>query len=137
MELKFRTPIKEMTSPQKEWFATAMVAVVLADGTVSQGEVTSLLNSISFVQDPTAVDRLKKHIQFQAAPPIPSFVGWENDVKKRAAIMLDLIHVAIADNDFSEQEKDKFYEIGKLLNFERGKIDDLFVAADKFMQNLD
>ncbi len=74
MEMKFRTPIKEMTPQQKEWFATAMVAVVLADGSVSKGEVESLLNSISFVSDPVAVDRLKKHVQFQTAPPIPGFI---------------------------------------------------------------
>lgn len=92
--------------------------MVLADGSVSKGELQSLLDSISFVTDPVAVDRLKKHVQFKPAPPIPGFTGWKEDVRKRAAIMLDLIHVAIADSDFSDPEKEKFYEIGKLLNFD-------------------
>ena len=132
----FRTPVKEMDERQKEWFATAMVAVVLADGSVSKGEVQGLRDSISFVTDPAVVVRLMKHVQFQSAPPIPSFTGWEEDYRKRAAMMLDLVHVAIADNDFSDPEKEKFYEIGVLLNFTREKIDELFIAADKFMQDL-
>ena len=94
------------------------------------------MNSISFVQDPTAVDRLKKYVQFKTAPPLAVFTGWEKEVRNKAAILLDLMEVAIADRDFSPPEKEKFYELGNLLGFNKGKIDELIEAGNKFMQNL-
>lgn len=132
MAQALRTPIKVMNNRQKEWLATAMVAMVLADGNVSQGEVQSLMQSISFVQEPETVDRLKKHVQFQTSPPIPAFAGWEKEPKYRAMMLLDLMEVAISDRDFSPPEKAKFYEIGRLLGFNKDKIDQLVQAGDKF-----
>ena len=133
----FRTPVKEMDERQKEWFATAMVAIVLADGNVSQGEVNGLLNCISFVQDPEAVERLKKYIQFKTTPPIPNFLGWEKDIRKKAAMLLDLMEVAIADREFAAPEKEKFFELGKLLGFDYAKINQLIDAGNKFIQEME
>ena len=132
MGQELRTPVKTMTEHQKEWFATAMVAMVLADGNVSAGEVQSLLRSIGFVKAPETVERLKKHVQFQTAPPISIFPGWEDEMKKKAIMLLDLMEVAISDRDFSPPEKVKFYEIGRLLGFKKGKIDQLVEAGDRF-----
>ena len=125
-----RTPIKSMDSRQKEWFATAMVAMVLADGNVTAGEVESLMRSIGFVKEPGTVDRLKKHIQFQTVPPISVFPGWGDDWKNRGRILLDLIEVAVSDREFSPPEKFKFYEIGRLLGFDKAKIDQRVEAGD-------
>jgi len=134
--MSFRTPIHQMDDIQKDWFATAMVAVVLADGNVSQGEVESLMNTISFLHDPEVVDRLKKFLQYQTPPPLSAFIGWEKELKNRAAMLLDLIEVAVADRDFSEPEKEKFYEIGKILGFPTTKIDELIAMGHKFMEAL-
>ncbi len=136
MSANFLTPVHAMDNRQKDWFATVMVAMVLADGNVSQGEVQSLMKSISFIEEPETVARLKKFIQFKTAPPLSAFVGWEKEIKKRAAILLDLIHVAVADQEFSLGEKEKFYEIGNLLGFPRGKIDELVKLGGQFMENL-
>jgi len=133
MTQSFRTPIKIMDKSQKEWFATAMVSMVLADGSVSQGEVNLLMESISFVREQDSVERLKKFIQFQTAPPLGNFIGWEKEWKYRAAMMLDLIGVAVADREFSREEKDKFYEIGAILGFPKTKIDELVNMGDQFM----
>lgn len=131
MAVSFRTAVHSMDDRQKEWFATAMVAMVMADGTVTEGEVESLLQSVSFVKETEAVERLKKYIQFNTPPPLPAFSGWEKEIKKKAAILLDLIQVAISDRDFSSEEKEKFYEIGKVLGFPRQKIDELVKLKDQ------
>ena len=131
----FRTPVHLMDHMQKEWFATAMVAMVLADGNISQAEVDSLIQSIGFVGDPETTDRLKKFLQHQTPPPIPAFSGWEKELRFRAAILLDLIQVAVADRDFSQGEKEKFYGIGNLLGFPRNKIDELIAMGNKFMED--
>ena len=136
MASEFRTPVHQMDHRQKEWFATAMVAMVLADGSISQQEVDSLMKSISFLNDPDTIERLKKFLQHQTPPPIPAFSGWEKEIRPRAAILLDLIHVAVSDKDFSDGEKQKFYEIGNLLGFPRNKIDELIAMGHKFMENL-
>ena len=131
----FRTPIQQMDSRQKEWFATAMVAMVLADGSIDQHEVDSLMKSIAFLDDPVTIERLKKFLQHQTPPPIPAFSGWEKELRFRAAILLDLIQVAVADRDFSQGEKEKFYGIGNLLGFPRNKIDELIAMGNKFMED--
>ena len=46
MALTFRTPIAKMNDQQREWFASAMIAMILSDGNVSQGEVESLMQAI-------------------------------------------------------------------------------------------
>ena len=136
MATGFRTPIHLMDAAQKEWFATVMVAMVLADGSITQAEVDHLMQSISFVGDPETINRLKKFLQYQTPPPIPVFPGWEKELRNRAAILLDLIQVAVSDKDFSEGEKKKFYEIGNLLGFPRHKIDELIAMGHKFMDGV-
>ena len=76
MAVEFKTPIQAMDDKQKEWFATAMVSMVLADGNVTQGEVESLMSSFSFINPPPA-DRLKKFLHYKTMPDLPAFSGWQ------------------------------------------------------------
>ena len=59
MAANFKAPIKAMDEKQKEWFATAMVSMVLADGDVAPSEVASLTISLSFIESNEATERLK------------------------------------------------------------------------------
>lgn len=125
MTQTFHTPIAKMTDQQREWFASAMIAMILADGNVSKGEVESLLQAIAFVKHPQAVERLKKFVHYQAPPTLTPFHGWEREPKNRAMMMVDLMSVAIADRDFSQKERDQFHRIGALLGFPDPKVDEL------------
>lgn len=136
MARQFRTPVAAMTPQQKEWFATAMVTMVLADGNVTREEVDSLLGSISFVKNDQVVANLKKFVQYQTLPQLPAFVGWDKQVRHRACIMLDLMEVAIADRDFSAKEKEQFIHIGRLLGFPPSKVEELIAMGHKAMEGM-
>ena len=136
MAHNFRTPIAEMNDHQKEWFAMSIVTMVLADGNVTSEEAQSLVQSLSFIKNQTLVESLKKYISYQTAPVMTAFTGWEKKPKNRAFIMLDLMHVAIADRDFSPGEKEKFLHIGNLLGFSRPKVEELIALGDKALENL-
>jgi uncharacterized tellurite resistance protein B-like protein len=136
MALNFRSPLQTMSDPQREWFATAMVSMVLADGNVSQGEVEKLMSSISFVRSPQVVERLKKYVHFQSSPTLAPFQGWEKDLKGRALLMIDLMEVAIADRDFSPKEREQFHHIGRMLGFPNGKVEELIALGGKFIENM-
>jgi uncharacterized tellurite resistance protein B-like protein len=126
---KFRTPVDTMNDHQREWFAMAMIAMVLADGTIAQGEAQALIQSLSFIKNPALVESLKKYIAYQTVPNLTAFAGWENKLKNRALMMLDLMEVAIADRDFSPKERVQFLLIGKLLGFPRPKVEELITLG--------
>ncbi|MBI4082632.1 MAG: TerB family tellurite resistance protein [Candidatus Lambdaproteobacteria bacterium] len=136
MAHKFVTPIQAMSESQKEWFATAIVSMVLADNSITKAEVQTLLESLSFLGDPAAVERLKKFVHFQTPPPLAIFRGWEKQPRYRAAMLLDLMQVAISDRDLSEKEKQQFYAIGKLLAFPADKIDALLAHGAKSIETM-
>lgn len=134
MSNSFRTPVSEMNEHQKEWFATAMTTMILADGNVTKEESESLVRSISFVKSETLVESLKKYISYQTVPNITAFTGWETKTKNRAYIMLDLMHVAISDRDFSPKEREQFLYLGKLLGFPNHKVEELITLGTKAIE---
>lgn len=136
MSNKFRTPVSEMNDHQKEWFAIAMTTMILADGNVTQEESETLVRSISFVKSETLVESLKKYISYQTIPNITAFTGWETKPKNRAYIMLDLMHVAIADRDFSPKEREQFLHLGKLLGFSSPKVEELIAMGTKAIEDM-
>ena len=125
-----------MNESQKEWFATAMITMILADGNVTQAEAETLIRSISFVKNPSVVETLKKYISYQTMPTLTVFVGWEKQVKNRAFMMLDLMAVAISDRDFSPKEREQFHHIGKVLGFPYQKVEDLISLGNKAIENM-
>ncbi len=131
MAHSFRTPVSAMSENQREWFAMALVAMVIADGEVSQAETETLVQSISFIKNPILVESLKKYIAHQTVPHMTAFVGWETQLKNRAFMMLDLMDVAISDRDFSPKEKEQFLNIGNLLGIPKNKVEELIEMGDK------
>ena len=137
MTNNLRTPIDKMTEPQREWFASAMIAMILADGGIEKNEVEALMQAISFVKNPHAVDRLKKFIHFMAPPTLSPFHGWEHEHKYRALMLIDLMTVAIADRNFSPKEREQFHRIGALLGFPDNKVNELIHMGDQFIERME
>ncbi|MCH8883954.1 MAG: TerB family tellurite resistance protein [SAR324 cluster bacterium] len=137
MAVKFKTPIQAMDDKQKEWFATAMVSMVLADGNVSQGEVESLVSSFAFVNSPGATDRLKKFLHYKTMPDLQAFTGWQKNLKGRALMLIDLMETAISDRDFSPKEREQFLRIGKMLGFSYDKIEQFIQMGDNALQHME
>ena len=51
MDIDFKTKISELTPQQRAWFATAMVAMVLADGNIDQAEVGFIVKITTIIKD--------------------------------------------------------------------------------------
>ncbi len=131
MDIDFKTKISALNDRQRDWFATAMVAMVLADGDIDRAEVDFLLKVTSMIKDESTKDRLKKFIQFKTIPPLGQSVGL--DRKVAMTMIIDLIRVAVADKDFANAEKDMIREVGKSLKFASDEIDKLVMYGFELM----
>ena len=131
VDVDFKTKISELNPRAREWFATAMVGMVLADGDIDRSEMDFLLKVIQLVPDMDVVDRLKKFIQFKTIPPIGSPTGI--DRKEGMSMIIDLIRVAVADQDFDRKEKEMVADIGKSLGFKQEEVDKLVLYGFELM----
>ncbi len=131
MEIDFKTKISALNPRQREWFATAMVGMMLADGNIDRSEMDFVLKLIQLVQDPEIIGRLKKFIQFQTMPPLGSPVGINR--KLGMTMILDLIRIAVADQDFDKKEKEMIQVVGKNLGFNPQEVDQLVLYGFELM----
>ena len=130
-DVDFKTKVSQLNPRAMEWFATAMVGMVLADGDIDRSEMDFMLKMIQLVPDPIVVDRLKKFIQFKTVPPLGKPVGIERKVGM--AMIIDLIRVAVSDNDFDKKEKEMVADIGKNLGFRDEEVDKLVLYGFELM----
>ena len=131
IEVDFKTKISELKPLHRTWFATAMVAMVLADGSIDRSEVEFIVKLTSLVKDDGTVERLKKFIQFQTVPPLGSPAGI--DKKTAMTMILDLIRIAVSDKDFAPAEKDMIEKIGRSMGFSREELDKLVMYGFELM----
>ena len=131
MDIDFKTKISELKKDQRTWFATAMVAMILADGNIDRAEVDFIVKITGFIQDEGTVERLKKFIQFKTIPPLgsPSNI----DKKLGMSMIIDLIRIAVSDQDFAPSEKDMIEKIGKSMGFSREELDKLIMYGFELM----
>ena len=130
-DIEFKTKITALNERQRTWFATAMVAMILADGDIDRSEVDFIVKLIGLVKDPAVSERLKKFIQFKTMPPLGSPVGI--DRKLGMSMVIDLIRVAVADNDFAASEKAMIQDIGKNLGFNEDELNKLVMFGFELM----
>jgi len=131
MEIDFKTKISQLKSHQREWFATAMVSMVLADGNIDRKEVDFIVKMSALVKDDATVERLKKFIQFRTMPPLGAPQGIDRQLGM--TMIVDLIRVAVADKDFAPTEKDLIQKIGKSLGFNHEELDKLVMYGFELM----
>jgi uncharacterized tellurite resistance protein B-like protein len=130
-DVDFKTKISELKPLHRTWFATAMVAMVLADGSIDRSEVDFIVKLTSLVKDDGTVERLKKFIQFQTIPPLGIPTGI--DKKTGMTMILDLIRIAVADKDFAPAEKEMIEKLGKSMGFSREELDKLVMYGFELM----
>ena len=131
MDIDFKTKITALNERQRDWFATAMIAMVLADGNIDRSEVDFLVRITNLVKDEATVDRLKKFIQFKTIPPLGKPTGINRKIAM--SMIIDLIRVAVADKDFAAKEKEMIREIGENLGFGQHEIDKLVLYGFELM----
>lgn len=130
-DVDFKTQISKLAPREREWFATAMVAMVLADGDIDRNEMEFLLRVVGLVRDEAVVERLKKFIQFKTMPPL----GSPGSIPRKTgmSMIIDLIRVAVADKDFDAKEKEMVQKVGKSLGFKQDEVDQLVMYGFELM----
>lgn len=131
VEVDFKTKVSQLNPRAREWFATAMVGMVLADGDIDRTEMDFLLRMIQTVKEEAVVDRLKKFLQFKTPPPLGSPVGISR--KEGMTMIIDLIRVAVADQDFDAKEKEMVQTVGKSLGLKEDEVDKLVLYGFELM----
>lgn len=131
MDIDFKTKISTLNDIQRNWFATAVVAMVLADGDIDRTEVEFIIKLVNICNDETTVARLKKFIQFKTVPPLGPPAGI--DRKIGMSMIIDLIRVAVVDMDFDPTEKAMIEKIGKSMGFSEQEIKKLVMYGFDLM----
>lgn len=131
MEIEFKTKLSSLNARQRIWFATAMVAMILADGDIDRAEVDFIVRIIGLVDDEAVSERLKKFLQFKTVPPLGQPAGI--DRKLGMSMIIDLIRIAVSDNDFAKSEKAMIQEVGKGLGFSGEEVDKLVMYGFELM----
>ncbi len=131
MDIDFKTKISALNPRQRAWFATAIVAMVLADGNIDRAEVDFIVKLVSLVKDEGMVERLKKFIQFKTVPPLGT--PTEIDRKLGMSMIIDMIRVAVSDKNFPPSEKDMVMKVGKSMGFSDEELDKLILYGFELM----
>jgi uncharacterized tellurite resistance protein B-like protein len=131
MDIDFKTKISTLNPRQRAWFATAMVAMILADGNIDRAEVEFIVKIVALVKDDTMVERLKKFIQFKTTPPLGP--PPELDRKLAMSMVLDLVRIAVSDMNFAPPEKDMINKIGRSMGFSEEELNKLIMYGFELM----
>lgn len=122
-------PLNSFTNDQKYWYASLVIAAVLADKEIDVSETEFLKQVLTVIQDPAQKKQLMNYIAKKEQPPI---TPPENLNKEQlAAIYVELILIMISDIDFADHEKEFLTTIGNLFKFEPKYIQDLLKWAEK------
>jgi len=132
VDIDFKTPISGLNQKQRQWFATALIAMILADGNIDRAEVDFLVKVLTIVKEEHEVDRLKKFIQFKTMPTIPPPAGLF-DRKLAMTVLLDMVRIAVADKDFAAKEEEMVRHVGETLGFSTGEVDKLVAYGFELM----
>ena len=108
-----------------------VLASILADGNIDRAEVDFIVKLVSLVKDEGMVERLKKFIQFKTMPPIGP--PPEIDRKTCMSMIIDLIRVAVSDQNFAPTEKEMIGKIGKSMGFADEELEKLVMYGFELM----
>ncbi|MDH4225112.1 MAG: hypothetical protein OEW12_05655 [Deltaproteobacteria bacterium] len=135
MDIDFKTPISRLNNPQRIWFATALTAMILADGDIARQEAEFLVKVLAIVRDNQEVDRLKKFIQYKTVPTLSKPIGI--DRKLGMAILVDLVRIAVSDKDFADKEEKMIRFVGENLGFTNSEVDTLVAYGFELMGKME
>ncbi|MCH2271248.1 MAG: ion channel [SAR324 cluster bacterium] len=120
--------IGRMTEDQLFWFASAVVAMVMADEHIDLHERSFLHSAIRLVEDKRKIQELEEFILRWQTPPIGAM---EFSTKDRDHMLESLLNIATVDRDFDEREEKLLREIAGLMNVPEQQIENLIKLGHK------
>ena len=120
--------IGRMTEEQLFWFASAVVAMVMADDHIDLHERSFLHSAIRLVKDERKIQELEEHILRWQTPPIQPIAFSKKDQRY---MLESLLNIATVDRNFDEREEAFLREIAASMNFPQPQIENLVKLGHK------
>ena len=120
--------IGRMPEEQLYWFASAVIAMVMADEHIDLHERSFLHSAIRIVRDKRKIQELEEYILRWQTPPIGAM---DFSTKDRDHILESLLNIAAVDRNFDEREEKLLREIAGLMNVPEQQIENLIKLGHK------
>ena len=120
--------IGRMPEEQLYWFASAVIAMVMADEHIDLHERSFLHSAIRIVRDKRKIQELEEYILRWQTPPIGAM---DFSTKDRDHILESLLNIAAVDRNFDEREEKLLREIAGLMKVPEQQIENLIELGHK------
>jgi len=120
--------IGRMPEEQLYWFASAVIAMVMADEHIDLHERSFLHSAIRIVKDKSKIQELEEYILRWQTPPIGAM---DFSTKDRDHILECLLNIAAVDRNFDEREEKLLRKIAGLMNVPEQQIENLIKLGHK------
>ncbi|MBU3917567.1 TerB family tellurite resistance protein [bacterium] len=117
--------IASMSDEVKEWFARAIVGMILADGRIDQAELDYLKGIISFLENTDLIDSI---LELTGRNAIPELDPIDIDEKQALFIIEHLASISIVDENLDRNEE-------KFLRYAAAKLHLAPEIPDKYLAN--
>jgi uncharacterized tellurite resistance protein B-like protein len=120
--------VGRMTKEQLFWFASAVVAMVMADEHIDLHERSFLHSAIRLVDDTKQIQELEEYILRWQAPPLEEIKFSKKDKEQ---LLESLLNIATVDRNFDEREEQLLYQIATVIDISTEEIENLIKLGHK------
>lgn len=99
----------------KNWFARAIVGLIVVDGVLNDEELEYLEHMIMYLEDPVLAEYLVQEIKDKNPPTLP-ILRLERDIA--ISMLLEFMELVIIDEKIAKPEAGYFIEIAQKLGFD-------------------
>ena len=106
--------VEHMSSAEKNWFASSIAGMIVADGRADQTELEFLKEAINFLDNKDEISQIMAIVK---SGTLPELSPLEIDSKQAFLMLKYLAQLMVADSDLSSKEIEFFLVTGKFLGF--------------------
>jgi uncharacterized tellurite resistance protein B-like protein len=106
--------IEHMSSAEKNWFASSIAGMIVADGRADQTELEFLKEAINFLDNKEEISKIMAIVKNGTPPELNPL---EIDSKQAFLMLKYLAQLMVADSDLSSKEIEYFLLTGRFLGF--------------------
>jgi len=123
--------IEHMSSAEKNWFASSIAGMIVADGRADETELEFLKEAINFLDNK---DEISKIMAIVKSGTLPELGPLEIDSKQAFLMLKYLAQLMVADSDLSSKEIEFFLLTGKFLGFSNGILSKFWKSARSLLE---
>ena len=123
--------VEHMSSAEKNWFASSIAGMIVADGRADETELEFLKEAINFLDNKEEINQIMAIVKNGTLPELSPL---EIDSKQAFLILKYLAQLMVADSDLSSKEIEFFLLIGKFLGFSNEILSKFWKSARSLLE---